>query len=248
MSRVSRAFRLSGRLIKFLFTLLIAFVCGMVFWRLCSSATPKEMERLVPNDALYEAYEAEGESLYVFRQEQRSITSGTKNYGYFSVEHAAFVPSADQVQIALRYNNSTIRALCEDYGLEQTPSREDELFDITLVLAFDLTPEDETDNATNDPESVRFVRCHADSISSMEKNLYNYRKVVFDLSTCGVDLADVLEDGSLLAVYCDVYYAEDVDYEAYAYGTLCLYDYKSENLTVKVDKATWEALKTYGED
>ncbi len=245
MSRVSRAFRWSGRIVKFLFFCVIFGVIAVLLWRIFSSDDPKSMKRLVPNDALAIAYEEEGDELYLFRQEQRSITSGEKNYGYFSVTDAVFIPSANQVQIVVRYNNSTLRSLAEDKGLPSVPDREEDLFDVTLSVATDLTPDNEEDNFGNDEGSVAFTRVHATSVTSDQKNLYNYRRFVFDLGTAGVTLSELLEEELLLAVYTDIYYKGDVNYDNSAYGTLCLYDYVTEIEPIRLSKDDKAVLRDY---
>ncbi len=228
MSRVSRGLRWTGRIIKFLFFCVIFGVIAMLIWRMASSSDPDSMHLPSVNEDLATAYEQKGEALSMFRQGQRSITSGEKNYGYFSVTDALFIPDANQIQIVVRYNNSTLRALTEDYGLSEVPSREAELFDVSLTLATDLTPENAEDNLGNAEDSVAFTRIHPVSVDKDAKNLYNYRRLVFDLDSVGLSLPELLESGELLAVYADIYYNEDIDYQREAYGTLCLYDYLSE--------------------
>ena len=246
MSRVWRAFRWGGRTIKFLFFLLIFGMIGILLWRMFSSTDPDSMKVITPNDSLAIAYEQQGEDLYLFRQEQRSVTSGEKNYGYFSVTDAIFIPSANQIQIVVRYNNSTLRALCEDKGLSEVPAREEDLFDVTLSVAVDLTPENEEDNLGNKEGSVQFIRVHASSVSADQKNLYNYRRFVFDLGSADLSLSELLDGKLLLAVYTDIYYKGDLNYDEPSYGTLCLYDYITSidpgRLTRK-DRAAIEAYQ-----
>ncbi len=245
MSRASRAFRLTGKTIKFLFSLLIFSVIALLLWRVFSSDNPKSMENLTVNDKLYSAYEQKGDDLYLFRQEQNIITRAEHNSGYFAVTECVFIPDANQIQIVFRYNNSTIRHLAEDYALPETPSREAELFDVTLTLATDLTPDVTEDNAGNDPESVQFTRVHPVSVSSDTKNLYNFRRLVFDLDEVGLSLEQLIDSGLLLAVYADVYYNQDIRYEENAYGTLCLYDYVSPILDAELTRADRKALENY---
>ena len=245
MSRVWRAFRWGGRTVKFLFFLLIFGVIGILLWRMFSSTDPDSMKVITPNESLVIAYEQEGEALSLFRQEQRSITSGEKNYGYFSVTDAVFIPSANQIQIVVRYNNSTLRALCEDKGLSEVPDRQEDLFDVTLSVAVDLTPENEEDNLGNTEGSVRFVRVHPASVSSEQKNLYNYRRFVFDLGSEELSLSALLDSGLLLAVYTDIYYEGDLNYDEPAYGTLCLYDYITETKPARLTKKDRAAIEAY---
>ena len=242
MSRVTRAFRITGRLIKLLIGLLIFAVIAMIVWRVVSSNNPKDMERLTPNDKLISVYKEQGDDLLIFKQDQRSVTSGNNNYGYFSVTDYAIIPDADQIQLLFRYNNSTITSTVEDYGLEETPARDEDIYDVTLLLAIDLTPEDKDDNLEIDEDSVRFVRVHASSCESGVKNIYNFRRFVFDTETADLDLSTLLDEELLIAVYADIYYAYDLDYEDTPYGSLCLYDYLEENIKIKPKKALLERL------
>jgi hypothetical protein len=239
MSIVGKGFKLMGCLIKLLFGLLIFAVCGFLLWRIFSSSTPDSLTDISVNDAIYEAYEADGE-LGAFRQEQGTITRGARSPGYFSITHTVFIPEANQIQVVLRYNNSTITATAEDYGLEETPARSDNIYDVTLLFAIDITPENKDDNLETDEDSVRFVRVHASDCESGEKNLYNFRRFVFDLETSELDLNYLLDEELLIAVYTDVYYIGDLDYEETPYGTLCLYDYLEKNIEIKPKKTLFE--------
>ena len=226
--------------------LLLVFGTIIFFiWRaFFSTAIPSNVRSLAPNPALKEAYEtalAEGKELTVFYQESQydTTTVRDKNYSYFSAKEARFIVEANQVQILFRYNNATIRHLVEDYGLAELPDRADELYDVTLYVAYDLTPDDITDNATNDPASVKFVRYHATSSTPATSLLYNYRRMTFD----GLDMT--VSENPVLAVYVDVYYLGDVNYEEDPYGTICIYDYLAENTYGTLDKkeiASLEAL------
>ncbi len=245
MSRVSRTLRWTGRIVKFLFFCVIFGVIAILLWRMFSSSDPDSMSLPAPNEDLAAAYELRGEELSMFRQGQRSITSGEKNYGYFSVTDALFIPDANQIQVVVRYNNSTLRALAEDYGLSQVPDRREDLFDVSLTVATDLTPENAEDNLGNAEGSVAFTRVHPVSVEGDTKNLYNYRRLIFDLEEAGLSLAGLLESGELLAVYADIYYCEDVDYEQTAYGTLCLYDFVSDIDPAKLKGKDIKALDAY---
>ena len=245
MSRASRGFKIAGRLIKFVFTLFIASVCGLLFWRIFSSTPPESMETIEVNDAVYEAYDAENENLYIFSQEQNSTTRAENNAGYFSVTNAIFIPDANQIQVTLRYNNSTIKHLVEDYKLSEIPQREEDLFDMSLFFSVDLTPENTEDNAIISEEAARTFRCPSRLVASEEKNLYNYRKFVFDLDECGEDLKELLDSGLLLAVYADVFYVEDMNLDEKAYGTLCLYDYVSETEEVKLSSKERKSIEAW---
>ena len=146
MSRASVIFKRIGRLLKFLVFCIILTVCILLLWRVFSTSIPKEIEDMSSNGKLTAAYADKGEDLYVFEQIYDDITRAERNAGYFGVPEAHFIPAANQAQIVFRYNNSTVKALAEDYSLPSVPHRSEELFDVSMVLYIDLTPENKEDN------------------------------------------------------------------------------------------------------
>ncbi len=240
---MSIALRIIKRIFVAFVSLLMIFVVGFFLWRIFSSENPKSMQALTPNERLVQAYGEHGEGLQIFRQEQRSITSNEKNYGYFAITDCKIIPDANQIQTVFRYNNSTLRSTAEDFSLPEVPLREANTYDVTLLLAIDLTPENAEDNLSNAPESIKFVRVHGEVVASEQKNLYNFRKIVFELDD--IDLKYLIEQGLLLAVYTDIYYSEAIDYSAEAYGTLCIYDFKTENIEVELDKKDVKAIEDF---
>ena len=234
-------FKIFKYFFKSLALILIFGTTAFFLWRVFSSGNPKSMEGLVVNETVHEAYLAVGEDMVIYSQEQDHITRAEHNYSYFAVTDVKFVQDANQVQVLLRYNNATIRHLKEDYNLAEMPSRDEDLYDVTLYVAYDITPADKTDNDGNDPESVRFVRYHATGHTAGKKNLYNYRKFIFD----GVDMT--VTDNPVLAVYVDIYYRGDVNYARDPYGTLIIYDYASEKVPYDLSRRDLEALRSFGE-
>ena len=239
------------------------------------SIVPSAVKTLTANEILCEAYTQNEKTLKMFFQEQNEYTQEDKNYGYFANSGTVFIDEADQVQFILRYNNSTLEYTAEDYryyevtdkeGMVQayksyteateaakkidpwTPAdyiqeiiptlpREKDVYDVTLTVMYDLTPENTEDNDGTVPEAVRYERIlpSADRIS-YQKTLYNYRKFIFD----GVEIGD-----NVLAVYADVYYVEDVNYEETPYGTLLLYYYEDETIEYKLSRADINAIEAY---
>lgn len=246
MSRASRALKTTGRIVKLVCALVIAFVFALLAWRILQDRTPQKMATLTVDQKIDRIYEENGENLTLLTQDQNTITRGTKNAGYFSVTEDVLIPEANQIQLLFRYNNSTVRALAKDYGLAEVPDRTSELYDVTVLLAIDLTPDDVSDNSGNAPESVRFVRVHAKSAPMTETTkLYNYRRFVFDVGESGEDLKNLIDSGLLLAVYADVYYNQDIRYDENPYGALCLYDFKTETEVVPLTKHDRKALDDF---
>ena len=245
MSRASKGFRIAGNLIKFTAAAIIAGVIALLVWRIYTSGTPSDLKAMIPNDRLATAYEDQGDDLYIFKQDHKSITTAKRNYGYFAITDYYIIPEANQIQLVFRYNNSTIRSLAEDYKLSQVPATDAELFDMTLVLQTDLTPDNDSDNAGDVADTVDYERIFPVSVERKQTNLYNYFRYVFVIDGENGSLSDMLESGELLAVYADVYYNEDINYDSEAYGTLFLYDYKTDVVRQRLSGRDKRAIKSY---
>ena len=226
--------KIIARVTKLLFSLFIFGVCGILVWRVFfSTVIPKEIDHLVPNERLTQAYEENGGSLTLQYQELSTITRAADSYGYFSVESCVFIPEADQVQLVFRYNNSTIRHLKEDYSLSEMPQKSDHLYDVSLVLATDLTPNDHSDDLK--VESLNHQRILPTGTPVREETaLYTYYRYVFD----GVTLK---EDTN--SVYVDVYYVEDIRYEERPYSTLLIYAWDEKWIPYHPTRADLDAMQ-----
>lgn len=227
----------------------ILLVVGVFVWRFITSVPPAELTALTPDEKIVEAY-SDGE-LKLVTQDQNNITRTEKNYGYFSVADVVFIPEINQLQILVKYNDSTLKALKEDYADDFAelgdgyPDSEKDWYDVTVVLARDLTPDNAEDNFGNGRESVELTRIQPTRVSgTAHKDRYSYRRLVFD---------DIPLDALTLAVYADFYYVGDVAYnnggfdiyEDTAYGTLCLYAYADKTIDVKLTKDDIKAIESY---
>lgn len=222
-----------GKIIKYtlktLFWLFIVAVNAIILWRVFFSGDPSGIKELTVNEKLADAYEENGE-LTLVRQKQRTITSN----GLFSVTDAVFIPEAKQVQIVVRYNNSTLRRLKEDFSLDKIPDRENDVFDVTIVKTIDLTPENKEDN--DDENALREERFKPSEVRKEYKKLYSYRRFVFD---------DVTYDDAV-GMFVDIYYDGACDYDETPYGALCIYDAEAdvtESTLGKSDRRALEAKK-----
>ena len=224
--------RVFGRVVKWSISLLLCVICGILLWRVFSSGDPKEVKYLMGNDALYEAYDAHGDDLVLQYQMQDTITTATYNRGYFSVTQYVFIPEAKQVQLVFRYNNSTIKHLAQDYGLDKIPNKSEELFDLTLVTTIDKTPDNREDNA--DANTLTMTRYYPSAATRTETSLYTYYRFVFD---------NIEVTPDMLYVFADIYYEGDLDYEKRPYGTLCLYDDQSPWVSYKLSRTERKMLE-----
>ena len=239
MSRAWVVIKRFGKLIKFAFFCLVFSIIIFFAWRVFSTSIPKDLKNLTPNDQLKAAYSQKGDDLYMFTQKYDPITRADRNEGYFSVPKAVFIPDANQAQIVFRYNRSTLRSVAKDYELSSIPSRDEELFDVTLVLYIDLTPENKDDTYDSDNEDIKTVTVHATAKESGKSTLYNFYRYVFEFDKADepVDIAKLIEDGSLIYVQTHIYYKDDIDYNEPAYGAIRIYDARVEKEQVKLTKA-----------
>ena len=238
MARKKYGWRIAGFIFKGLCTLVIIGIVGLLAWRIIDRNTvPSAVKTITPNDKLLEAYEQHGEDLTMFYQEQTEYTREEKNYGYFANSGTVFIKEAEQLQFVLRYNNSTLENTQKDYNLSSTPSRDDNVYDVTVTIMYDLTPENDNDNDGKTPEAVRYERIKPTGEAfSHKKTLYNYRKYIFD---------GIVIDDSVLAILVDIYYVGDVNYEENSYGSLLIYYYEDENVTYNLSNSDKKALQNY---
>lgn len=215
MAITRRTTRIMGKLLRFLVLLLILAVTGVLGWRVCFSESYEITKGLSVNEKLTQAYAQHGENLILQYQEDRAtITKSEGSYGYFSVIEYVFIPQANQLQVVVRYNNSTLKHLAEDYGLPEVPDREGDHYDVSVVLTRDLTPGDSSDN--HDSSTLVKERIHPTGEPIRESTaLYNYRRYTFD---------NVTVTDATVGAFVDIYYNGDINYDADAYGTLLIYD------------------------
>lgn len=235
--RKSYALWITGHILHALFALLIFGICGLLCWRVfISGIVPGDMKRLAPNDGLAAVYAASGEDLALYTQEQTTVTRGENNYGYFGITRCTFIPDAHQVQVVLRYNNSTLKHMVTDFSLAEQPPKGVEIFDVTLLKVVDLTPEDLTDNVDGS-ETLAEIRVAPSAPVIDTTALYTYCRYTFD----GVDMTE-----DTLAAFLDIYYEEAVDYAADPYGTLRLYHRDSPDIAQELTSKEIKALENYG--
>ncbi|MBQ8409609.1 MAG: hypothetical protein IJY39_12190 [Clostridia bacterium] len=272
MAHGKYGWRIAGFIFKGLCSLVIIGVVCLIAWRIIDrNIDPKPMKTITPNDTLCEAYKEYGDKLTVYYQDQNEYTQESdKNYGYFANGGTRIIKEADQIQFVLRYNNSTVKHTAEDYKYYEVKgnsfqthseaieaareidianplnhikeiipdlSREDDLYDVTLTFMYDLTPDNPDDNDGKTPEAVRYERFFptGDPVS-YQKTLYNYRKFIFD---------NAVIDDSVLAIYVDIYYVGDKNYEETPYGSLLIYYYEDDNISYKLSKNDVNALEEY---
>ena len=189
----------------FLLKLLAVLVFALLFWRIFLTGETEFSKTFFWNETAVNEYTENKDNFSVFYYKRKDNLS---NDGKFSASNVYYAPSIGQFQITIRYNNSTLEALAREYSLEKIPSGE--------VFVYTLS-----DNLGNTYTEY--------TTASDKKNMYNYRKVIFD----GIDMNATkteTKDGKTSELkfeelYINVYYAEDVDLSK-PYSKMTVYDSK----------------------
>ena len=212
MSRPRKSYTLwiLGHVLRALCGLAIFAMCAFLVWRVAfSQKPPKDMRYLADNEILSAAYEANGGELTVLTQDQIPYTQAAdKNYAYYNLDHCVFLKEADQVQLVLFYNDSTLERLQQELGLATCPPRGEEVFSVVLTQYVDVTPdggETQTEPREFTPTATQYGT----------NSMYTFVRYTFD----GVDLEDV----ETVVIFLDIFYAD----EAESRGTLRLYHRES---------------------
>ena len=210
----SYALWITGHILRFLFVLLLIAMITVLLWRVVFSQNPPDgFDEISGNDALRAALAEHGELTVLTQEDQVKYTEGANNYAYFNLEYCYFLKEADQVQLVLFYNNSTLEHLYEDRGLDAVPPRGEEVFSPVLSQYVDVTPDDYV--KVNENDILTEAKTIAPSKCEITTNsLYTFCRYTFD----GVEL-----DADTVVIYLDICYAGD------SYGTLRLYHTQSES-------------------
>lgn len=179
--------------------LCLCFVFGAVLFRIyVADHYPKNTVRMVFTDALTEYYHANGGEITAETQNIRFPYDSAED-GNFFASGLILVRDAHNLQVTVRYNESTLSKVAAFYKLTETPAPAEGLFRYTLTASYNTTAEGE-DYRTYD----------ASYLLEDDAYMYRYGKLVFD----GVDFAGA----SWMRV--DIYYGE----EETPFGHICIYE------------------------
>lgn len=187
--------KIVGRILKYAVLALIFGVIAFLLVRiLIAEYYPREMKALYPTDNLKSAYAADP-NLEIRRQDL-GISYDNPEFALFMANHQYYCPAAGELQIALRYNHSTLGEVQKDFGLDAAPLPSPDLFDFTL---FD-------DNGNRYPLSF---------MTTDAKFMYEYYKLAFS----DVDFGEATN-----WIRLDIYYRDAVDYSKEPYACILLYN------------------------
>lgn len=249
---LARILGIIGKILKYTFYAIIIGINGFLIFRMLSAGDPTVMETMMVNDRTAALWQEDGEEMTVMTQEQYLLSED----GRFAQSNLRWMPDINQLQITVRYNNSTVKGLVEDFLMPETkeegeevvipepPDDDEDLFDITLVKVIKLTDEEQE---AQDREALEQDALEEEGGSSVprqevrytysaalpaEKLMYNYRRLIFD----DIDLSDAE------ALYLEFYYRDAVDYAAEPYTELLIWHAESPTYTHKLTKHDIKAL------
>lgn len=173
---------------------------------------PKEASAVLWDDTGYAAYAADPDGFqlishpidsYVIKETGEQVVRNNMTAdAYFSFSDVCYSTSAEQVQLTLRYNVSTLEHVKRDLELENLAEGEPFIF----VLE---------DDEKNRYEEYVYTTCSRDFLG---KPRYEYRRLLFS----GIDVSDVK------TLTLKVYYAEKTDDEDFI-DEIMIYDKEYEN-------------------
>ena len=210
----SKKAKIAKKILRVVGWIIFCAVLSVLMWRMCSTANdPKSVSTLIVNDKLSDIYSVQKDSMEIYYQNLDKFNRNDESYGYFAITQSLIIPDAEQIQIVFRYNVSTLKYLAEDFpeDFPESPDRNENFFDVTLVKVIDLTPENTEDN--DDEDTLKFERYFSSRTVTDQTSRHNYERLLFEDINC--------EDA--LTVYVCIYYNGDLDYEKSPMGDVSIY-------------------------
>ncbi len=212
------------RATKFIILAISLFIYAFFILRLCTSGDPKTVTSVQWNDIAEAAYQNDPEGFTVLEQEPSAFITAD---GRFWISNVLYLPSAKQLQVTVKFNNSTLKYLRREIAeaknkaaIENGEIKEGEV----LYTENDIVlPDEAFDYSLLDDHGVRY---HPSSVSSDKKQNYNYRILIFD----DIDMEEAF------TVYVDMYYVGALDYEKAPYGSLQAWHTELPSETREIEK------------
>jgi len=240
--------KILGKVLKYTAIGLIILINGFLLWRVFFSTNePSSIKTVGGNAGLRTAYEKyladtdpEKQPFALYQAGKDNISTDEKwhdqfeigigevkenEFAQFFLTDVVFFPYANQTQIVLRYNKSTLVHLGKDYELDKTPSKDEDVFDVSLVIYY-------KPDATSATKSMRI---NAELLESDKTALYSFRQFSFD----GMPAFESISDMNV-----EIYYKGDKDYTAIPYAVIDIYDLALGTREYQLDKKDIAAIES----
>lgn len=213
------------KILKFLFIALILIVFGGLMLRLCTMGDPPSMEKYAWTESMISFQKKYPDNFNVQKINENGLSyQYLASDGKFAINNIFITETGGgkaQIQFTVRYNNSTIKYLKNDYNLLSDPIGEPFIYILT-------------DTGGNMYRSYLYTK--------EKKTVYNYRHIIFD----DVDISDILNRTDEYSLMLDIYYIDDVSIGNSLYGSMpvfnCIYNddfgyvgYVTETYNIKKD-------------
>lgn len=188
---------------------LCAIFVAVIFRIRIAEHYPEKTVRMVFTPALTEYYRENPDNFSAETQYIRFPYDSADDGNFFAAE-LIVVRDAGNLQITVRYNESTLPKVAAFYKLPATPTAEAGLFRYTLTASY------------NEDESGEAYRTYESSyIAEDSAYMYHYAKLAFD----GVDFVGAAW------MRVDIYYGE----EETPFGHICIYEARAHDGEKMVD-------------
>lgn len=264
------SFRTLKRILKILCIVILCVIYGLLAYRLITGLNiPAAATKMLWTDSARAAYDKNGGNLAVYSQEPESTFADD---GRFSVYEMKFIPETNELQLTIRYNRATVKALKEDilkkFAAPDGASSEEAAAASALAQRAVDEVDDEPFAFVLRDDKGRLYTSY--TYSAFEKGLYTYVRLSFegvalfdtDISPAdhgayspdekysgiiykGANKSDEISS-DISYLYLDFYYENDVKYESGSWAD-SLFVYKSSMQLSKYDISK-DAPKSDGAD
>ena len=176
-----------GLIIKIFIVAVCLTVVGFIAFRIyIFNYYPDNVSRLIYTEALEEHYGKTEGNIGAFTQEN-SVKYDDPNDGNFFFDKLIIVPSADHLQVSVRYNTSLMDNILMEYGVElDKDALPTDLFEFRLARTKTGYKEPVGSESATEPVPVEYVGTLGAYVNG-ENLMYRYCRVAFDGVDFGLD-------------------------------------------------------------